>query len=208
MSFPVGAGLQDKANRQGALTMSKVVVSEFITVDGVIDSPGGEPEFERSGWAFQFERGPNGDKFKFEELMAAGALLLGRITYEAFAKAWPTMEGTGAFGEKMNSMPKYVASTTLKQADWSPSTIIGADLAKEVAELKNQIEGDILINGSGRLVRSLMEHDLIDEYRLQVFPIVVGAGKRLFGDSSKSFDLRLVDTAMAGDTLILTYHPA
>jgi dihydrofolate reductase len=189
-------------------TMSKVVVSEFITVDGVIDSPGGEPEFERSGWAFQFERGPDGEKFKFDELMAAGALLLGRITYEAFAKAWPTMEGTRAFGEKMNSIPKYVASTTLKQAGWNNSTIIGADLAEEVAKLKGQIDGDILINGSGNLVRSLMEHDLIDEYRLQVFPIVVGAGKRLFGDSSKSSDLRLVDTATAGDTLILTYHPA
>ncbi len=188
--------------------MSKVVVSEFITVDGVIDSPGGEPEFERSGWAFQFERGPEGDKFKLDELMAAGALLLGRITYEGFAKAWPTMEGTGPFGEKMNSMPKYVASTTLKQADWSPSTVIGADLTKEVAELKNQIEGDILINGSGHLVRSLMEHNLIDEYRLMLYPIVLGAGKRLFGESSKSHPLRLVDTATAGDTLILTYHPA
>jgi dihydrofolate reductase len=188
--------------------MSKVVVSEFITVDGVIDSPGGEPEFERSGWAFQFERGPEGDKFKFDELTAAGALLLGRITYEGFAKAWPTMEGTGAFGERMNSIPKYVASKTLQSADWNNSTVIGADLAKEVAELKQRIDGDILINGSGQLVRSLMEHELIDEYRLQLFPIVVGAGKRLFGDAGKSSDLRLVDTMKAGDTLILTYHPA
>ncbi|HEY8304237.1 MAG TPA: dihydrofolate reductase family protein [Solirubrobacteraceae bacterium] len=188
--------------------MSKVVVSEFITLDGVIDSPGGEPEFERSGWAFQFERGPEGEKFKFDELIAAGALLLGRITYEAFAKAWPTMRGTGAFGEKMNSIPKYVASRTLERADWNNSTIIGADLVKEVAELKGQIEGDILINGSGQLVRSLMEHDLIDEYRLQLFPVVVGAGKRLFGDSSKSSALRLADTVKAGETLILTYHPA
>lgn len=188
--------------------MSKVVVSEFITVDGVIDSPGGEPEFERSGWAFKFDRGPDGEKFKFDELMAAGALLLGRITYEGFAKAWPTMEGTGAFGEKMNSMPKYVASTTLGNAEWNNSTIVGADLAKEVAELKSQIEGDILVNGSGNLVRSLMEHNLIDEYRLQVFPIVIGAGKRLFGHTGRSSDLRLVDTATAGDTLILTYHPA
>lgn len=188
--------------------MSKVVVSEFITLDGVIDSPGGEPEFERSGWAFQFERGPDGEKFKFDELMAAGALLLGRVTYEAFAKAWPTMQGTGVFGETMNSIPKYVASKTLQSAEWNPSTIIGADLAKEVADLKDKIDGDILVNGSGRLVRSLMEHDLIDEYRLQLFPIVLGAGKRLFGDAAKSSPLRLVDTAKAGDTLILTYHPA
>jgi dihydrofolate reductase len=188
--------------------MSKVVVSEFITLDGVIDSPGGEPEFERSGWAFQFDRGPDGEKFKFDELMAAGALLLGRITYQAFAKAWPTMEGTGVFGEKMNSIPKYVASTTLQSTEWSPSTIIGADLPGEVAELKEKIEGDILVNGSGQLVRSLMEHNLIDEYRLQVFPVVLGAGKRLFADSGNSTPLRLVDTAPAGETLILTYHPA
>ncbi len=188
--------------------MSKVVVSEFITLDGVIDSPGGEPEFERSGWAFQFERGPEGDKFKLDELMAAGALLLGRITYQAFATAWPKMEGMGAFGEKMNSIPKYVASTTLKQADWNNSTIIGADLAKEVADLKDRIDGDILINGSGHLVRSLMEHDLIDEYRLMLYPIVLGAGKRLFGEAGKSSSLRLVETSPAGETLILTYRPA
>lgn len=188
--------------------MSKVVVSEFITLDGVIDSPGGEPEFERSGWAFQFERGPDGEKFKFDELMAAGALLLGRITYEAFAKAWPTMEGTGVFGETMNSIPKYVASNTLQHAEWNNSTIIGADLAKEVTELKEQIDGDILINGSGKLVRSLMEHNLIDEYRLQLFPVVLGAGKRLFGDTGKSSPLRLVESSPAGETLILTYHPA
>lgn len=188
--------------------MSKVVVSEFITLDGIIDSPGGEPEFERSGWAFQFDRGPDGEKFKFDELMAAGALLLGRITYEGFARAWPTMQGTGAFGEKMNSIPKYVASATLESAEWNNSTVIGADLANEVAELKTRVEGDILINGSGQLVRSLMEHDLIDEYRLQLFPIVVGAGKRLFGESSKPSSLRLADTVKAGDTLILTYLPA
>ncbi|HEY2630973.1 MAG TPA: dihydrofolate reductase family protein [Solirubrobacteraceae bacterium] len=186
--------------------MSKVVVSEFITLDGVIDSPGGEPEFDRSGWAFQFDRGPNGEKFKFDELMAAGALLLGRITYEAFAKAWPTMEGTGVFGERMNSIPKYVASTTLHSGEWGPTTIIGADLAREVNELKEKVDGDILVNGSGKLVRSLIEHDLIDEYRLQLFPVVLGAGKRLFGDSSRPSALRLTDSVKSGDTLILTYR--
>ncbi len=186
--------------------MSKVVVSEFITLDGVIDSPGGGEGFDREGWAFQFERGPEGDKFKFEEVMAAGALLLGRVTYEGFARAWPTMDAD-EFGKKMNGMPKYVVSTTLERAEWNNSTIIGGDVAERVAELKRQVEGDILVNGSGQLVRSLVEHDMVDEYRLMVYPVVLGAGKRLFGDASRPASLRLVDAIKAGDTVILTFDP-
>jgi dihydrofolate reductase len=186
--------------------MSKIVVSEFVSVDGVIDSPGGEPEFERSGWAFQFERGPEGDRFKFDELMAAGALLLGRVTYEGFAKAWPKMEAD-KFGAKMNGLPKYVVSTTLTKADWNNSTIIAGDVAKEIAKLKQETDGDILIAGSGRLVRSLMEHELIDEYRLMVYPIVIGAGKRLFTESSRAHPLELIDATKAGETTIMTYRP-
>ncbi len=187
--------------------MGDVVVSEFITLDGVIDSPGGEPEFARSGWAFQFDRG-DGERFKWEELQAAGALLLGRVTYEAFARAWPTMEGTGAFGEKMNAMPKYVVSTTLRRAEWHNSTIIGGELAAEVGRLKREVEGDVLVNGSGALARSLAELGLVNEYRLMVFPTVLGAGKRLFGDTREAQPLRLVDTRRAGDTVILTLRPA
>ncbi len=187
--------------------MSKVVVSQFVTLDGVIESPGPEEGFDRAGWAFRFDRGPEGNRFKFEEVMAAGALLLGRVTYEGFARAWPTMEGMGEFGEKMNGMPKYVVSTTLERADWNNSTILKGDLAGEVAKLKERVEGDVLINGSAQLVQGLVEHDLIDEYRLMVYPIVLGKGKRLFGDSSRSTALELVETTRAGECLILTYRP-
>jgi dihydrofolate reductase len=187
--------------------MSNVVVSQFITLDGVIESPGPEEGFDRAGWSFQFDRGPEGNQFKFNEVMAAGALLLGRVTYEGFARAWPTMEGMGEFGEKMNSMPKYVVSTTLERAEWNNSTIIKANLPDEVRKLKEHVDGDIVINGSARLVQSLIEHDLIDEYRLMVYPIVLGGGKRLFGDSTKANVLRLVDATKAGDTVILTSQP-
>lgn len=188
--------------------MSRVVVSEFMTVDGVIESPGPEPGFERAGWAFQFDRGPEGDRFKFDELMAAGALLLGRVTYEGFAQAWPAMEGMGEFGEKMNGMPKYVVSTTLQQADWNNSTILTGELADEITALKRQIDGDILINGSAQLVQSLTAAGLVDEYRLMVYPIVLGDGKRLFAHASESARLQLLDTKPIGSgILILTYRP-
>ncbi len=187
--------------------MSKIVVSQFITLDGVIEGPGREPGFDRAGWAFQFDRGPEGMTFKFDEIKAAGALLLGRVTYEGFAAAWPTMEGTGEFGEKMNSMPKYVASRTLERADWNNSTIIGGSIPEEVRKLEEQVDGDILINGSAKLVQTLIEHDLIDEYRLMVFPIVLGTGKRLFANTDRPSTLQLVDLARAGETAILTYKP-
>jgi dihydrofolate reductase len=187
--------------------MSKVVVSEFMTVDGVIEDPGGGETFDRGGWAFQFDRGPEGDRFKLDELMAAGAMLLGRVTYEGFAAAWPKMEGMGEFGKKMNGMPKYVVSKTLDRADWNNSTIVGHNVPEEVAKLKRAVDGDILVAGSAQLVRSLMEHDLVDEYRLMVYPIVLGSGKRLFTDSSKAASLRLVDAIKAGETMILTYNP-
>jgi dihydrofolate reductase len=189
--------------------MGKVVVSEFVTVDGVIDSPGGEPTFERSGWAFQFERGPEGDKFKLDELMAADALLLGRITFQAFAAAWPGRTDEAGFADKFNSMPKYVVSRTLTDPGWTNSTVISGDLKTEVTRLKEQIEGDILVNGSGRLVRALTDLDLVDEYRLMVFPTVVGAGKRLFGDTSHATALKLVSAQPVGPdgVVILTYQP-
>jgi dihydrofolate reductase len=144
-------------------------------------------------------------EFKFDELMAADALLLGRITYDGFAKAWPTMEGTGEFGAKMNATPKFVVSTTLEQADWNNSTIIRDNVPDEVSTLKQRFEGDILVNGSGRLVQTLRKHDLVDEYRLMTYPFLLGAGKRLFDDASTSTKLRLVDMKRDGDCLILTY---
>jgi dihydrofolate reductase len=186
--------------------MGKLVVSEFVTLDGVFQDPGGQGEFERGGWTFQVERGAEGMQFKFDELMAADALLLGRITYDGFAKAWPTMQGTGEFGAKMNAMPKFVVSTTLEQADWNNSEIIRANVPDEVSALKQRFAGDILVNGSGNLVQTLLEHNLVDEYRLMLYPFLLGAGNRLFHDSSASTKLRLVDTKRDGDCLILTYQ--
>ena len=192
--------------------MRKVVVSEFVSLDGVIEDPGGAGEFDRGGWSFRSDRGPEGDRFKFDELAAADALLLGRKTYEGFAAAWPQMEEqTGDYGAWMNGYPKHVASTTLEEPlEWNNSTLIERDVAEGVARLKRQDGKDILVFGSGELVRTLMQHDLIDEYRLMVFPIVVGKGKRLFGDVGEARDLRLVDTKQVGQdgVLILTYRPA
>jgi dihydrofolate reductase len=192
--------------------MAKLVFTEFITLDGVIEAPGGGEAFEQGGWAFKFNRGDDGDKFKFDELMASEAQLLGRVTYVGFARAWPSMPDTGEFGEKMNGMPKYVVSRTLGPADatWTNSTVIGDDVAGQVARLKEQLTGDILVAGSAQLVRTLAAHDLVDEYRLMLFPIVLGRGKRLFGDGIQPASLRLVDCRRVGPdgVMLLTYAPA
>jgi dihydrofolate reductase len=190
------------------VTVSSVVVSQFVTLDGVFQDPGGIGELEHGGWAFKFDRGPEGNQFKLDEIMAAGALLLGRVTYEGFAQAWPSMKDDAGFAEKMNSMPKYVVSTTLERAEWNNTTVIRGSLPGEVGKLKQRIDGDILVNGSGQLVRTLMELDLVDEFRLMVSPIVLGEGRRLFADSSTPTVLRLTDMTKTGDCLILTYRPA
>jgi dihydrofolate reductase len=191
--------------------VGKLVVTEFISLDGVIEAPGGASDFKHAGWTFKFNRGPEGDKFKYDELMASDAQLLGRITYEGFAKAWPTIDA-GDFGEKMNTMPKYVVSTTLsdKDATWTNSTVIRSDVPAQIAQLKQKVNGDILVAGSGRLVQTLADHDLVDEYRLMLFPIVLGSGKRLFGDGTPTTKLELVDTKPVGPDgiLVLTYKPA
>jgi dihydrofolate reductase len=185
--------------------MGDLVVTEFMTLDGVIQDPGGAEGYDRGGWAFKFARGPEGDKFKFDELMASDAQLLGRVTYEGFAKAWPTMEGTGEFGEKFNSMPKYVVSTTLEDPAWNNSHVLdGNDLAGDVAGLKQQYAGNILVAGSAQLAQSLIALDLVDELRLMIFPTVLGAGKRLFADDAdtKSFDT--VDVRQSAAVSIIT----
>jgi dihydrofolate reductase len=192
--------------------MGRIVVTEYVTLDGVIEAPGGGEEFEHGGWSFEFKRGDDGDKFKLEELMAADAQLLGRVTYEGFAKAWPTMTDEAGFADKMNRMPKYVVSTTLSDddADWSNSTVIRDDVPARIARLKDEIDGDILAYGSPQLVKTLAEHDLVDEYRLMVFPIVLGSGKRLFRDGVPKTRLRLTDSASVGPdgVLVMTYEPA
>ena len=193
--------------------MGKVVVTEFMTLDGVIEDPGGSEGFEYGGWNFEFEMGDDGGKFKDDELKAADVQLLGRITYQGFAAAWPGMrEETGEFGEKMNSMPKYVVSTTLSDDDasWENSTVIRDDVAGQVQKLKDEVEGDILIAGSAKLIQSLAPEGLIDEYRLMVFPIVLGIGKKLFADGFEKGKLKLTDSKPVGPdgAIVLTYEPA
>lgn len=189
--------------------MRRVVVSEFVSLDGVMEDPGGAEEFEHGGWCFQFDRGAEGDKFKLDEVMDADALLLGRVTYQGFAKAWPSRTDEAGFADKMNSMPKFVVSTTLEAAEWNNSTLIKGDVAEEVSKLKEQPGGDLLVAGSCSLVHTLMQHDLIDEYRLMVFPVVLGSGKRLFGDGIDMTVLKLVDSqTVSSGVLILTYHRA
>ena len=187
--------------------MGRIVVSQFITLDGVFEDPGGSEQFERGGWAFEFERGADGDQFKLDEVMASDALLLGRVTYEGFAAAWPSREGD--FADKFNGMPKYVVSTTLGDPEWNNSTVIGEDIAARVAELRGKHENDILVNGSSRLVRTLLDAGLVDELRLMVFPILLGAGRRLFEGGAQS-SLRLVESQAVGPdgVVILTYRPA
>jgi dihydrofolate reductase len=186
--------------------MAKLVVSQFITADGVVEDPGGAEDFDRGGWAFKFERGAEGDKFKLDEVMASDALLLGRTTYEGFAQAWPSR--TGEFADKFNGMAKYVVSSTLSDPDWNNSHVISGDVAAEVAKVKEQHDGDILVNGSVQLVQTLVENGLVDEYRLMVFPVILGSGKRLFGETSESKPLKLVSSQQAGETLIQIFEPA
>jgi dihydrofolate reductase len=162
--------------------MSKVVVTEFVSVDGVMEDPGGSEGTTHGGWTFQFNRGPEGDAYKYQELVDARAHLLGRVTYQGFAAGWPTMEGTGRFGERMNGLPKYVASTTLTDAEatWAGTTVLRDDMPAQVAQLKAEPGGDLLVAGSGTLARNLMDHGLVDEFHLMVFPVVLGRGARLF----------------------------
>jgi dihydrofolate reductase len=190
--------------------MGRIVVTEFISLDGVIEDPGGAEGFKHGGWTFAFNTGEEGDKFKLEETLGAEALLLGRVTYEGFAAAWPTMEGTGEFGEKMNGMPKYVVSSTLRDPAWDNSTVLAGDVREAVAQLKQDVDGVILVAGSAQLAQTLLDHDLVDELRLMVFPVVLGAGKRLFGDTSDKKPLRLADSKTVGEdgVAIMIYEPA
>ncbi len=189
--------------------MGRIVVTEFVSLDGIIEAPGGGEDYKHAGWTFEIDRGEEGDRFKLDELVEADAQLLGRVTYEGFAAAWPTMEDEAGFAEKMNAMPKYVVSSTLREAEWNNTTVLGGDVAEEVAKLKEQVDGVILVAGSATLVQALVEHDLVDELRLMVFPVLLGSGKRLFGDVSEKKPLRLTASRTLGDGIaLLTYEPA
>lgn len=184
--------------------MARIVVTEFVSLDGVMEAPGGGEEYVHGGWTFEANRGPEGDRFKLDEALGAGALLLGRRTYEGFAAAWPGMEGE--FADKFNSMPKYVVSSTLRDPAWNNSTVLAGDVAEEVARLKADTDGDILVNGSAQLVRGLLEHGLVDELRLMVFPVILGSGKRLFGDSEHKRWWRLTDSRLVGDGVMILFY--
>ncbi|HYU38606.1 MAG TPA: dihydrofolate reductase family protein [Acidimicrobiia bacterium] len=188
--------------------MGKIVVTEFVSLDGIFEDPGGAESYKHGGWSFQINRGDDGDKFKLDEALASDALLLGRVTYQGFADAWPSR--TGEFADKFNSMPKYVVSTTLNTLEWNNSHLINGDVAREVPKLKEQFGGDVVVHGSGQLVNSLKEHDLVDEYRLMVFPVILGTGKRLFADGGDLVPLKLADTRQVGPdgVVILTYQRA
>jgi dihydrofolate reductase len=183
--------------------MGRIVVTEFVSLDGVMEDPGGSESFEHGGWTFEIDRG-EGDTFKLEETMATDALLLGRVTYEGFAEAWPSREGE--FADTFNSLPKHVVSSTLERPEWNNSKVLEGDLAAGVGNLKEQYDGDVVVHGSAQLVQALLAEDLVDELRLMVFPVVLGSGKRLFGETAEKKRLHLVEARTVGDgVLILTY---
>lgn len=180
--------------------MRKIIVSEFLTLDGVMEAP--------NQWSFQFGSADQ-SKYKYDELFASDALLLGRVTYQGFAAAWPNMTGTGDFGVRMNSLPKYVVSTTLQEVEWTNSRLIKNNIPDQVSALKQEPGQDILVFGSGDLVHTLIQHNLIDEYRLVVFPIMLGSGKRLFREGSEKKTLTLKETkTFSSGVLVLEYEPA
>jgi dihydrofolate reductase len=186
--------------------VGRIVVTEFVSLDGVIEAPGGGEDYKHAGWTFEISRGDEGDKFKLDETLESDALLLGRRTYEGFAAAWPDRTDEFGFADKFNSMPKYVVSSTLTNADWNNSTILGGDVVEEVRKLKDEVDGMIVVHGSAQLVQALIENDLVDELRLMVFPVVLGTGKRLFGETDDKKSFTLVDSKVVGDGVaILTY---
>jgi dihydrofolate reductase len=185
--------------------MGRVIVTEFVSLDGVMEDPGGAEDFKYGGWSFEFSRGDDGDQFKLDETRESEALLLGRVTYEGFAQAWPTR--TGEFADKFNTMPKYVVSSTLEQPMWSNTTVLTGDVREEVSNLKQKLDGNIVVHGSAQLAQFLLEHDLVDELRLMVFPVVLGIGKKFFGSTSDKKPMQLADVKTVGDGVaILIYR--
>jgi dihydrofolate reductase len=184
--------------------MGRIVVTEFVSLDGVMEDPGGAENFRHGGWSFEISRGDEGDKFKLDETLSAQALLLGRVTYDGFAEAWPSREGE--FADKFNTMPKYVVSSTLEDPEWNNTTVLKGDVAEEVGKLRQEQDGDIVVHGSARLVQALIERDLVDELRLMVYPVVLGAGKRLFGETREKKTLRLVDSKVVGDGVLIAVY--
>ena len=183
--------------------MGKLVVTEFVSIDGVCEDPGGSEEYEHGGWTFEYDRG-EGDKFKLDEAVDSEALLLGRRTYEGFAEAWPSREGE--FADKFNSMPKYVVSKTLEQPTWNNTTVLSGELADEVARAREAVDGNIYVHGSAQLAQALLDRELVDELHLMVFPVVLGSGKRLLDGISGKKPLRLADSKTVGDGVVILVY--
>jgi dihydrofolate reductase len=186
---------------------ARIVVTEFTSLDGVMEAPGGE-DFKYPGWSFEFDRGDDGNQFKLDETMQADALLIGRRTYESFAGAWPRREGE--FADKFNSMPKFVVSTTLEDPEWNNTTVLdGGDATAQVRKLKADFDGELQVPGSHRLVQELIESDLVDQINLMVFPVILGTGKKVFDEKSERRNLRLSESKVVGDSvLVLVYERA
>jgi dihydrofolate reductase len=184
--------------------MGRIVVTEFISLDGVIEAPGGGEDYKYGGWTFEIDRGDEGNRFKLDETMSSAALLLGRRTYGGFAAAWP--ERDGEFADKFNTMPKYVVSSTLRDPEWTNSTVLSGNVVDEITKLKREQDGDIVVHGSAQLVQSLIENDLVDELRLMVFPVVLGTGKRLFGQTTDKKRLRLSSSTVVGDGVAIQVY--
>src|SRR5215212_4052633 len=186
--------------------MGKIVVSDNVSLDGVIEDPAGDEGFSRGGWVGLIKDRPGASKLALDEAMGTEAMLLGRRSYEWMAGRWPSR--SGELADRLNSMPKYVVSSTLEDPDWNNSTVLKGDVVNEVSSLKQELDGEIVVVASFQLVRTLMEHDLVDELRLKIYPVVLGAGERLFGETSDKKPMRLVDTqTVDGDVAFLTYAP-
>ncbi len=187
--------------------MGKIVVTEFVSLDGVIEAPGGGEDYKHAGWTFEIDRGEEGDKFKLDELVEAEAQLLGRVTYEGFAAAWPGRDDEAGFAKRMNEMPKYVVSSTVERPEWQNTTVLSGDPVAAVAALREELDGIVLVPGSVTLVQALLENDLVDELRLMVFPVLLGAGKRLFAEGEEKKPLKLVEAKTVGDGVsVLRYE--
>ena len=186
----------------------RIVVTEFVSLDGVMEAPGGEPGFKYPGWSFEFDRGDDGNQFKLDEAMQADALLIGRRTYESFAGAWPQREGE--FADKFNSMPKFVVSTTLEEPEWNNTTVLSSgDATAQVRELKASFDGELQVPGSHRLVQELIASDLVDQINLMVFPVILGTGKKAFDETPERRNLRLKESRVVGDGVaVMVYERA
>jgi dihydrofolate reductase len=203
MSMPRPTSLKSKEHRREERVMGKIVATEFISLDGVIEDPGGSEDFKHGGWNFEFDTG-EGTTFKLDETNDSDALLLGRVTYEGFAESWPSREGD--FADKFNSMPKYVVSSTLSNPEWRNTTVLKGDLPSVIKEVSGKHDGDIVVHGSAQLVQGLLENDLLDELRLMVFPLVLGQGKRLFGETSDKRVLRLREAKTVGEGITINIY--